>query len=167
MKWFLYLIQEVKHELKSQQSFFYLTYFVTVIFARGIDHDLLRLWTTIIILIKMSLHDIKHLEIYESDLMLLLFLYFDLSVFLSMITIKVLIIVGILIYFVIQDQLGGADVQLLMISELIHPHRLEWIVLGSTILAILYYFLLIRKNNHRFAFGPFISIFIFLLFFVK
>jgi prepilin signal peptidase PulO-like enzyme (type II secretory pathway) len=167
MKWFFYFIQEIKHELKFQWSFFYFIYVVTVIFAIGIDNEFLRLWMTLIILIKMSLYDIKHLEIHESDLILLLFLHFDLSIFLSMINFQVLIIIGILVYYGIQDQLGGADVQLLMISELIHPHQLEWIVLGSTLLAILYYFLFTKRKRHRFAFGPFISISIFIFFFIK
>lgn len=167
MKWFFYFIHEIKREFIAQQSILFFLYLFAVIFIKFQNNELLILGMTLIILIKMSLHDIKYLDIYESDLILLLFLYFDLSVFISIIDFKVLLIVSVLIYYAIQDQLGGADVQLLMISELIHPHRLEWIILGSALFGILYYLLFINKTNHRFAFGPFISIFIFILFFIK
>lgn len=167
MKWSFCFIHEIKRELIAQQSILYFLYLFVVSFIKFQNNELLILGMTLIILIKISLHDIKYLEIYESDLILLLFLYFDLSIFISIINFKVLLIFSVLIYYAIQDQLGGADVQLLMISEWIHPHRLEWIILGSALFGILYHFLFIKKTNHRFAFGPFISIVIFILFFIK
>ena len=165
---FFLLIKQESNILKEEvdASFthpvFFLLYLSVIISNVLYPQVIQDQWVVLMILIKMSLHDILTYEIYETDQILLLMstiqvIDMNLSVWLM-----VLLSIGLLVWMCRQNRLGCADVKLLVSGVFMVQENWVNAMFLSSILASGFGLIQKLKKEEWIPFGPFIALSLFL-----
>lgn len=158
-RFFLFLNQYTKMlylEIKTslQYPVYFMIYISAVIFDLLSQSPILHTVVMLCIFIKMSIHDYKSYEIYESD-QWILFITVLKPIHSSLLQLVVVIILWIMCK---QEKLGCADVKLLISGLFIVEEFWIQSLFFSSVLAIVYASLFIKDKKAWIPFGPFIAL---------
>ena len=145
-------VEEV--QISMRYPLFYLIYLSLIVLNNLLNDEWMYRSVIFMILLKMSIHDIKTFEIYESDQALLL-----LSVYQPMpISGFPILILSFLYWMCKKEKLGCADLKLMSIGTFMVEEDWMLSVLIASILAIIYALIFDKRDQDQIAFGPFIAI---------